>query len=733
MLISDAKNQLLLSLIILFGLFSLSLNVEAFVNRGLNTVDQVEIMEGDFNAILASGKLRILVQRDYSQVSYLPRVSSPLAEQLLVAEAFAANHGLRPELVLVNNFSELIPALEAGKGDIIIANLTINDQRLKRISFSVPVDHVKEQVIVSRHNDSIQTVADLNGKKVMVNVGSTFWHALQWLKKNKYPDIDILAVPDHTNREQLLDILVNGDIDATIMDDNLVGIFQGYRDDIKVAVNFSSQRNIGWGIRKNAIQLVSEINRYLQLEHAVDEREQIFSGDFDQIIKRKTLRVLLRNNSASYFLYRGELMGFEYEIISEFARFHNLRLKVVVPPGHNDLYGWLLDGKADLAMGFLEPLDSRRAQGVEFTQPYHFAARHIIVHRDNKAKSVEDLNRQVLAVRLNSSENLSLAKLQQNGANLNIRSIDDSVEIEQLIQQVGDKTYDATLADEHLLEIALADSQPVRSALKLETKSAHSIAIRKQNQKLQAALNKFIKKTYKGEYYNVLYAKYFKNQRSVKRLAKGRIVDTLEGQISPYDKLIRKYANQFGFDWRLITAQMYQESGFDPQAKSPAGATGLMQLMPRTASSIGVKNIKDPAGNINGGVKYLSWLRDRFDAELPIGERLWFSLAAYNAGLGHVHDARRLTRQLGLDNSKWFGNTEKAMLLLSKRQYSSKARYGYVNGREPVKYVREIKERFEAYINMSGSFLTSINRWQKNVVQYLSDLIYSDKIDSSFS
>jgi membrane-bound lytic murein transglycosylase F len=396
-------------------------------------------------------------------------------------------------------------------------------------------------------------------------------------------------------------------------------------------------------------------------------------------------------------------MGFEYEIISEFARFHNLRLKVIVPPGHDDFYDWLIDGKADLAMGFLEALDSRRAQSVEFTQPYHFASRHIIVHRDNKTKSIEDLNRQVLAVRLNSSENLSLAKLQQNGANLNIRSVDDSIEIEQLIQRVGDKTYDATLADEHLLEIALADSQPVRSALRLETEAAHSIAIKKKNIKLQTALNKFIKKTYKGEYYNVLYAKYFKNKGSVKRLAKGRIVDTLEGQISPFDKLIKKYSNRYGYDWRLITAQMYQESGFDPKAKSPAGAIGLMQLMPRTALSVGVDNMNDPAGNIKGGVKYLSWLRDRFDSELPIGERLWFSLAAYNAGLGHVQDARRLTKELGLNNKKWFGNTENAMLLLSKREYSSKARYGYVNGREPVKYVSEIKERFEAYIDMSGS------------------------------
>jgi membrane-bound lytic murein transglycosylase F len=86
---------------------------------------------------------------------------------------------------------------------------------------------------------------------------------------------------------------------------------------------------------------------------------------------------------------------------------------------------------------------------------------------------------------------------------------------------------------------------------------------------------------------------------------------------------------------------------------------------------------------------------------LPISERLWFTLAAYNAGAGHVHDARRLAGQLGYDPDRWFDNTEEAMLLLSKKEYASKARYGYVNGREPVNYVRDIRQRFEAYVELS--------------------------------
>jgi membrane-bound lytic murein transglycosylase F len=146
---------------------------------------------------------------------------------------------------------------------------------------------------------------------------------------------------------------------------------------------------------------------------------------------------------------------------------------------------------------------------------------------------------------------------------------------------------------------------------------------------------------------------------------------------------------------------MYQESRFNPKARSEVGARGLMQLMPRTAKAMGVKNASDPALNIKGGIKYLDWLRDRFDSDLPISERLWFTLASYNAGAGHVHDARRLARQMGYDPNRWFDHTEKAMLLLMKKEYASKARFGYVNGVEPVNYVRDIRERFEAYVELS--------------------------------
>jgi membrane-bound lytic murein transglycosylase F len=352
-------------------------------------------------------------------------------------------------------------------------------------------------------------------------------------------------------------------------------------------------------------------------------------------------------------------------------------------------------------MGFIEPSRRQRSLGVDFSNPYHYARQHIVVQADDPADSLQALDHRTLFVRHHSSYWDRLSKLQRDGARFSLRATRDNIETEQLIQMVSRGKYKATLADEHLLDIELAKGVKVRSAYALDDVAEHAIALRKRNPELKNALNVFIKRIYKSEFYNVTYTKYFKSQRSVQRLARGRVVDALSGQISPYDKLVRKYADRYGFDWRLVTAQMYQESRFNPKAKSHVGAKGLMQLMPRTAKAMGVKNASDPAHNIKGGVKYMDWLRDRFDSNLPISERLWFTLASYNAGAGHVHDARRLARQLGYDPDRWFGHTEEAMLKLSKKEYARKARFGYVNGREPVNYVRDIRQRFEAYVELS--------------------------------
>ena len=228
---------------------------------------------------------------------------------------------------------------------------------------------------------------------------------------------------------------------------------------------------------------------------------------------------------------------------------------------------------------------------------------------------------------------------------------------------------------------------------------AHGWAVNKQNKELLAAIDAFFDKEYRGVFYNITYKKYFKNKRNIRKHEKIRAGKT--GRISDYDHLFKKFAQRFGFDWRLIAAQAYAESRFDPRARSWVGAKGLMQIMPRTARELGFRNVVKPRNGVHAGVKYLARMRDRFEPELEVVDRNSFALASYNAGYGHVLDARRMAESRGLDANRWSGNVERAMLLLSHPKFAKQARYGYCRGSEPVGYVRKIFEHYQAFTRAS--------------------------------
>ncbi len=656
---------------------------------------------GDLDEMKRRGRLRILIPANIGGVFYLPREGWPVESQHDAATAFARSQGLEPELVPVAAFSQMIPALLEGRGDLIVANLSITEGRRKKMSFSVPLTTVKQQVLVAQSVDGIAKLGDLVGKRVMLERSSSFWERLASLQ-GKYPGIELVPRPAGLSDEEELDAIVSGRIDASVRDSNVARMYLTYRDDLKVAFELPGTDDIAWGIRPGAEQLRAALNKFMHLEFASQQGQARHTDDLDGIKKRRVLRVLLRNNAASYFLYKGELQGFEYELSKAFAKANGLRLEVIVPDTHAELLEWLREGRADVAAGFLEPDDDTARGGIAYSRPYHNAPRHLVVHADSDSiGTAADLDGRSVVVRRSSPYWKDLHELRASGVDVDIIAADEDAETEELIARVADREIDATVADGHLLDIELARGLAVKSGFQLSENREHSVAVRAGSKKLLAALNRFIKKQYKGLVYNILYKKYFTSQRQIRDLAAGRVGAESGKGLSPYDEAIRLFAERYGFDWRLITAQMFQESRFDPKAKSFAGAQGLLQVMPRTAKSMGFDKLKKPEEGIHAGVKYLDWVRNRFEDTLPFGDRMWFTLAAYNAGHGHVQDARRLARQKGWDGDRWFDNTEKAMLLLSKKKYAGKARYGYVRGIEPVSYVRNIRQRYRAYVELS--------------------------------
>ena len=307
---------------------------------------------------------------------------------------------------------------------------------------------------------------------------------------------------------------------------------------------------------------------------------------------------------------------------------------------------------------------------------------------------MEDLSGRTIVVRRRSSYWSTAERLLARGIRLRLEPAPESLATEEIIARVADGDYDLTIADSHVLEIELAWRSDVHRALELGDSITHSWAVRDGDTLLAAAIDRFHRGEYRGLWYNLTHDKYFAAPHRMREQATERVAIT--GAISPYDSLIRLYADSAGFDWLLIASQMYQESRFDPAARSFAGAAGLMQIMPRTALAYEVDDPTDPADGIRAGVRYLEHQYGLFD-DIPEPERIWFALASYNAGHGHVQDARRLARQLERNPNAWFDAVEQVMPLLARAEFYERAPHGYCRCGEPVGYVRAVRERYDAY------------------------------------
>ena len=202
--------------------------------------------------------------------------------------------------------------------------------------------------------------------------------------------------------------------------------------------------------------------------------------------------------------------------------------------------------------------------------------------------------------------------------------------------------------------------------------------------------------------FRLIYNKYFKNIRAAK-IVKSRYNSFSGGHLSPYDGDIKKASHLVGWDWRLLASVIYQESEFKPNVRSWVGAYGLMQLMPETLEKYGLDTLSSPEEQINAGARYLHYLDKQLPPEISDSvQRIKFVLASYNAGIGHVLDARRLALKYGKDPNVWNGNVDFFILNLSDRFYyhDDVVQYGYVRGEETFNFVKEIFDRFEDYKNL---------------------------------
>ena len=654
----------------------------------------------DFKQIKSNKTLRIITWQGTE--SYLPRAGSPPNIELDYLQQFADENKLQVELVSLKKFDELIPALIAGKGDVIAANLSITQQRKKHVKFTHSFAETTEYLVMAKGAKALASGKALAGREVAIQEGTAFVLTAKGLAKY-HPELKIIKVPGDLARDEMIDKVASGEYDLTILDGNQLSAILSYRNDIKKSLQASSKRKIAWAIRPGSKKLLTELNHFLRdhglIKKSVSSNKTAAKNQWDRIKNKGTIRFVMRNNIPSVYIWRGEIMGFHNDIAKQFAKDHKLRYELVMAPDNASLLDYIVEDKADIALGFLTPTQERKDKGIAFSRPYHYSSEVVVTHGDDiSIENTDDLNGRTVTVRPSSNYWATAKKLQNTVPGMKLVAADETLDTEEIIDFVGEGKYDITIADSHLVEMEINLDVDVKVVLELTKPQGQSWAVKAGNDALLNKVNSYIRKNYKGLFYNVTYNKYFKNLKRAKKHRYDETSHRTGDALSPYDDLVKKYSERYGFDYRLMVAQMHQESKFNPNAKSYAGAIGLFQVMPKTAKQMGFKNPAHPETGIFAGIRYMDWVRDRMKVyDIREDELIWFTLASYNAGSGHVADAIRLARKKGWRDDVWFNNVEKAMLLLSHKKYSSKARYGYVRGKEPVNYVREIKQRYEIY------------------------------------
>ncbi len=656
---------------------------------------------GDLKAIGERGTLRLIAPR-FDGTTALPRDGIPAQHYQQIAEAFAQHLQLTVQWVYVDDFSALIPTLQRGEGDVIVTNMTVTPSRQEQVLFSRPINKISE-LLISRAEDAIEEPALLSTLSLSVPESTAYLDTLQTLSEKHELSLNLSLAKPGTSDKDRLNAIESGEIQATVLDSDVAKRLLLDYPNLRSSLVLKRHRPIAWATRISSPELRNKLNEFLVSHHlqaSANERDQRSWADIKQ---RGRLRMLTLNNPASYFMWRGELMGFDLDLTKKFAEENQLQIAVILKDSIPELITALQEGEGDVIAASLTQSLERESMGLQFSRPYLKVSEQLVGRKGGPSvTAVEQLATQTIGVNPETVFYGAFKALQDQGIQFQLKEYPKTT-TESLIDKLVAGDFDFAAVDSHLLAIETAHRDDIQLNIELnansEQKANIAWGLRPDQTQLKEKLDAFIKKEYRGLFYNVTFNKYFKNSRKMRKHQADRV---LAGEdLSPYDHLVKPLAKQYGMDWRLIVSQMYQESKFRPKAKSFAGARGLMQVMPRTARELGYKNLEQAENGVAAGMAYMNWLEQRFPGELDLQERIFFTLAAYNAGAGHVRDARRLAGQLGKDPNRWFGHVEEAMLLLAKPQYHKKARFGYVRGSEPVHYVKQIRDRYLGYLQVN--------------------------------
>ena len=423
-----------------------------------------------------------------------------------------------------------------------------------------------------------------------------------------------------------------------------------------------------------------------------------FSGDLDEMVKRRAIRVAVTFNRTHYFIDQGQERGLTYEALKSFENDLNTDLKtgtlkvhvVIVPMSRDQLYPALAGGKVDMvaAMVTVRP---ELEKLVAFSEPTRTNVSQVVVTGPGAPPiaTVDDLAGQEVFVRKASVYNESLIRVNEQlkargKPAVVIDEAPDVLEDDDVLEMVNAGLAPITVVDDYLATFwsQIFTGIVVHRDIAVRSGGTLAVAFRKENPKLREAVNGWIRKHGKGDQFrNVIEQRYLKSVKYAKNAA----ADAERQKLQAVVELFKKYGAQYDVDYLLMAAQGYQESTLDQNVKSPVGAIGVMQVMPPTGKELKVGDITEVEPNIHAGVKYMRFMMDQYFKDEPMDNvnKALMTFAAYNAGPGRLRQLRLETAKRGLDPNLWFNNVER---VASERI-----------GRETVTYVSNIYKYYLTY------------------------------------
>ena len=423
-------------------------------------------------------------------------------------------------------------------------------------------------------------------------------------------------------------------------------------------------------------------------------------GDFDGMVKRRLIRVLVAYSKTYYFLDQGHQRGLSYDLLKEFEKYVNeklrtgtLKIKVLfIPVRRDEIISGLVKGFGDIAVANLTVTPQRQKQ-VAFSDPLLTDVKELLVTGPAAppVAGVDDLAGKEVHVRKSSSYYESLMQLNHvfkkaGRPPIKLVFADEMFEDEDLLEMVNAGLIPMIVVDSHkaLFWEQIFDEIKVHTDIAVRTGGEIAWAFRKNSPKLKSLVNAFVKNHKKGTLLgNMLFKRYLRDTNYVQNSASEKELKKFRAMV----QIFKKYAREYDFNYLMIAAQAYQESGLDNSKRSPSGAIGVMQVLPSTAAdpNVGISDIKKLENNIHAGTKYLRFIVDRYfkDPSIDKVNRMLFAFAAYNAGPARINDLREKTAKMGLDPNVWFHNVEMA----AAREI----------GRETVQYVSNIYKYYIAY------------------------------------